>query len=69
MDVVGSKHVVGHVALVQIDMSPLTALRLVAGHGIGELYLQGIVELVRAHMLHAVGLQGDVGIIGEHALE
>ena len=45
MDVVGCKHVVGHVALVNIYMSPLTALRFVAGDSIladtlkGDIYV------------------------------
>ena len=39
VDVVRSEHVVGHVALVYVHVRPLSALRLVAGHGVGVLYL------------------------------
>lgn len=69
MDVVGSEHVVGHVALVYIDVSPLSALRLVAGYGVGELHLEGVIVLVFAHMLHAVGLDGYVLIVFQHCVE
>ena len=40
VDVVGGKHFVGHIALVYIDVRPLTALRLVARHGIRIFYLK-----------------------------
>ena len=69
MDVVGSEHVVGHIALVYVDVSPLSALRLVAGHGVGELHLEGVVVHVFAHMLHAVGLEGYVLIVVKHGVE
>ena len=69
MDIVGSKHIVGHIALVEINMCPLSALRLMARYGIGELHLQGIIVFVGAHMLHAVCFQGDVGIVGKDTVE
>ena len=38
-EIIGSKHIVGHVALVNIHAAPLSALRLVARYGIGIFYL------------------------------
>jgi|GEM_PF-4451003 len=49
-------------------MSPLSALGLVAGHGVGKLDLQSGEVRVLAHGCHAVGLAGQVGIVVEHAL-
>ena len=34
MDIVRREHIVGHVALVDIYVRPLSALRLVAGYGV-----------------------------------
>ena len=69
MNIVGSEHIVGHIALVEINMCPLSTLRLMTRYGIGELHLQSIIVFVGAHMLHAVGFQGDVGIVGKHAVK
>ena len=69
MDVVGGKHFVGHVALVYIDVRPLTTLRLVARHGIRIFYLQGVIVRVSFQLLEAVGLSRDVGIVEHHLLE
>ena len=69
MDIVGSEHVVGHVALIDIDVRPLSALSLVACHGIGILHLQGIVIRVLAQRLKPVRLQGQVLIVSHHVLE
>ena len=69
MDVVGGKHFVGHVALVHIDVRPLTALRLVARHGIRIFYLQGVIVWIGFQLLEAVGLSGDVSIVEHHLLE
>ena len=41
VDVVGGKHFVGHVALVQIDVRQFTTLRRAARHGIRIFYQQG----------------------------
>ena len=56
VDVVGREHVVGHVALVYIYVCPLSALRLVAGHGVGIFYLKCIVVGVFLQLLVAFGL-------------
>ena len=50
-------------------MLPLSALGLVAGHGIGILHLQRVVVGIVANLHHAVVLHGDVGIVVAHALE
>src|SRR3712207_2592563 len=42
MVIVRGKHFVGHISMVHIDMGPLPALRLMAGDGIGKLYLQRV---------------------------
>ena len=67
MAVVGCQHVVGHVPLVDIDVRPLSALRLVAGDGVGVLHLQGIVEPVLLEFLHALRLEAYVVVVGQHA--
>ena len=56
VDVVGGKHFVGHVTLVHIYVRPLTALRLVARHGIRIFYLQGVIVWIGFQLLEAVGL-------------
>ena len=67
--VVGREHVVGHVALVYIYVCPLSALRLVAGHGVSVFYLKSVVVGVFLQLLVAFGLGGHVGIIEHHLLE
>ena len=42
-EVVGREHLLRDVALVYVDVAPLSALCLVAGDGVGILYLQCIV--------------------------
>ena len=69
VDVVGREHLIGHVALVEIDVCPLPALCLVAGDGVAELHLQGVVVSVLTDFLHAVGLQRYVGIVLQHIPE
>ena len=39
VDLVGGEHVVGHIALIQIDVRPLSALSFMAGDGIGKFHL------------------------------
>ena len=68
MHVFGRKHVVSHVSLVNVYMLPLSALRLVAGNGIGKFYLQGVIIAVGFHGFEAVGLERKVLIIVHHAL-
>ena len=49
-------------------MRPLTALRLVAGYGIGKLYLKGVVVYVFLHSLQAVSLAWQVLIVLHHVV-
>ena len=53
MDIVGGEHVVCHIALIQIDMRPLATLSFVAGDGIGELNLKGVVVTVALQFFDA----------------
>lgn len=69
VDIVGREHVVGHVALVNIYVRPLSALCLVAGNGIGILYLQGIVTRVLPYLLQAVGFQRHILIVFHNSVE
>ena len=69
VDVVGREHVVGHVALIDVDMRPLAALRLVTGHGITVLHLQRIVVDIVPQGFDAVGLEGYVGIVLHYLIE
>ena len=62
-EVVGRKHVLGDVALVDVDVLPLSALCFMAGDGIGILDLQGIVVGVLAQTLHAVAFVCQFGIV------
>ena len=41
-DIIGRKHVFRHIALIHEDPLPLSALCLMASHGIGIFHLQGI---------------------------
>ncbi len=50
-EVLAVEHVVGEVAIVDEDILPLSALRLVAGDGVGEFYLQCVEILVVAQLL------------------
>ena len=63
VDIIGREHVVRHITLIHINMRPLSALRLMAGHGIGKLHLQGIEELVLTNRLHPIRLERNVLII------
>ena len=56
-------HVFREIPLVDIHVLPLSALRLMAGHGIGILQLEGIVIRVFSEFLHAFALRGDVKIV------
>lgn len=58
MDIVGREHVVGHVALVNIYVRPLSALCLMTCYGIGILYLQGIVTRVLPYLFRRSALSG-----------
>ena len=49
-------------------MRPLSALCLVAGDGVGEFHLQGVVVAVFFELLQTVGLVRNVSIVGHHAL-
>lgn len=57
-EVVGTKHVVGHEALIDEDVGPLTSLCLVAGDGIGVLDLECIEVWVLLHSLDAFSFCG-----------
>ena len=68
-EIIGCQVFIRHIPLVQKDILPLPALRLVASHGIGILHLQGVVVRVCLHLLHPLALHGDVGIIFEDGVE
>ena len=55
-------------AHVDENVGPLSALRLVAGDGIGEFHLQGVVVGVLFQFRHAVALGGQVGVVFHDAL-
>ena len=69
VDIVGSEHLIGHIALIEVDVRPLSALRLVTGDGISELDLHSIVVLVLTNLPHAVGFQRNIGIVCHHIVE
>ena len=68
VDIVGGEHIVRHIALIEIDVRPLSALRFMAGDGIGKLYLKGVVIAIALHLLDALYLLGDVCIILDHSI-
>ena len=49
-------------------MCPLSALCLVARHGVSIFYLQGIEMGIVSHLVNALALGVDVGIVGHHPL-
>ena len=69
MNIVGCEHFVSHIALVEIDVRPLSALRFVARNGIAELYLHGVEVFVFAQLLHTIGFSGHVGIVFHYTLK
>ena len=69
MVVIYGEHIVGNVPLIHIHMSPLSALRLMTRHGIGVLYLQGIIVLILANLLQTVFLVRYVSIVLHDALK
>ena len=69
MDVVGGEHVVGHVTLVEIDVRPLSTLGFMAGDGIGEFYLKGVIVTVRLQLLDTVSLMRNICIVLHHGIE
>lgn len=58
MNVVGREHVVCHVALIDVYVRPLPALCLMAGYGVGILYLQGIVTWVLPYLFRRSAFRG-----------
>ena len=57
------QHLVCQVTAVDIYVLPLSSLSLVAGNGVGKLYLYGIQILVLPHSQIALAFVGDVFII------
>ena len=68
MDIIGRKHIVRHITLVEIDMRPLTTLSLMTRHGIGILNLKSVIILIALQFFDAVGLETDIGIILHHSI-
>ena len=69
MDIVGGEHVVSHVTLVEIDVRPLSTLGFMAGDGIGEFYLKGVIVTVRLQLLDTVSLMRNICIVLHHGIE
>ena len=63
MQIIGRKHFVGDISLVEIYVFPLAALCLVAGDGVCIFYLNGIKITVGFDTFNAVGFQWNVGIV------
>ena len=73
-DIIGRKHVFRHVTLIYEDPLPLSALRLMASHGIGIFHLQGIeirvcflllppfTELYTVHLHRSYGNDSGFGL-------
>ena len=66
--VVEAHHLFCDVPLVDEHLRPLTALRLVAGDGIGVLDLQGVDVGVFLHLLHPIFFVRDIGVVLEHTI-
>ena len=62
-DIIGRKHVFRHVTLIYEDPLPLSALRLMASHGIGIFHLQGIEIRVGFQLLQPFTPHRNVHII------
>ena len=69
MDIVRREHIVGHVALVDIYVRPLSALCFVAGYGVCVFYLESIEIGIFPYGFHAVSLSGNVSIVLFYSLE
>ena len=57
MEILGSEHVVGHVALVNIHVAPLSALSFMTRDGVCIFHLQGIVVNILSQSLKTICLQ------------
>ena len=68
MEIVGCEHIIGHIALVDVDVCPLSALCLVTSDGIAVFHLQGVVVRVAAQGFQTILLQGNVGIVFHYVL-
>ena len=68
-EIVGRKHVFGYIALVYENALPLSALRLVAGDGIGELNLKGVEVAILPNRLVSLALRNDIKVVLLHLVE
>ena len=66
MEILGSEHVVGHVALVNIYVAPLSALSLMTRDGVCIFHLQGIVVNILSQSLKTICLQRYMLIVLHH---
>ena len=64
-----AQHLLCDVAQIQEYIHPLATLRLVAGHRIGIFHLQHIIVWIHFHLLHPLGLGGDVRIVFPDSVE
>ena len=69
MVIVSIDHVVGHIALIDINVTPLPALRLMAGDSIGELHLQSIEVSIAFHCPQSFWLGFKISIVFHHLIE
>ena len=58
-----AKHLFGKVTRIDVYVTPLPALRLMAGDSVSKLYLYGIEVLVASHLDIASSLIADMAII------
>ena len=64
-----AKHRLGKVTRIDVYVTPLPALRFMAGDSVSKLYLYGIEVLVASHLDIASSLIADMNIILLHLFE
>ena len=68
MDIVGGKHIIGHVTLIYIDVRPLTTLGLMTSNGIGIFYLESVIVLIALQFLYALNFLWHISIIFHNSI-
>ena len=64
-----SQHFLRHIADIEEDVHPLSALRFVAGNGISIFYLHDIIVRIGFHLFHFACLGGNIVVIFQNGIE
>ena len=68
VDIVGGKHIIGHVTLVYVNVRPLTTLGLVTSNGISIFYLESVIVLIALQFFYALNFLWHISIIFHNSI-